>query len=210
MATIVSDIQAQGGVARAFTVDVTDEAALMSVADAVRHDFGPAGIVFNNAGVMLQTPIAHIDSQAWDQQVDLNIGGLNRIVRAFSAQLMAAADSQGVADLINTASIAAHALFPTFSVYAASKAYVTYFGKTLRAELGPRNVRVTTLEPGIVDTELQSHVADDRVRERLQSTRQNMDWLQAQDLAELVAFVVSRPARVNLAQIAVLPTRQVS
>lgn len=140
--------------------------------------------------------------------MDLNIRGLNHTVRAFVPQLIAAAGSQGVADLINTASIAARTLFPTFSVYAASKAYVTHFGNTLRAELGPRNVRVTTLEPGIVETDLQSHIDDSRVRERLQSTRQTVEWLQPDDIAELVSFVVRLPPRVNLAQIAVLPTQQ--
>jgi len=208
LAALAERIRQAGGRAAAFATDVTDAAALDATAAQVRDALGPTGIVFNNAGVMLPTPVTGADAAPWEQQVDLNIRGLNHTVRAFVPQLIEAAAAQGVADLVNTASIAARTLFPTFSVYAASKAYVTHFGNTLRAELGPRNVRVTTLEPGIVDTELQGHIADERVRERLQGTRQTVEWLQPQDIAELVCFVARQPARVNLAQIAILPTRQ--
>lgn len=155
LAALAREIELAGGRALALAVDVTDEAALARAAAQVRSALGPAGIVLNNAGVMLPTPVTGTDGSPWEQQVDLNIRGLNHTVRAFAAQLIEAASTQGVADLVNTSSIAAKTLFPTFSVYAASKAYVTHFGKTLRAELGPRSVRVTTLEPGIVDTELQ-------------------------------------------------------
>lgn len=208
LAALAARIRQAGGRAAAFATDVTDAAALAATAAQVRDSFGPAGVVFNNAGMMLPTPVAGTDAAPWDRQVDLNIRGLNHTVRAFVPQLIEAAATQGVADLVNTASIAARTLFPTFSVYAASKAYVTHFGNTLRAELGPRHVRVTTLEPGIVDTELQSHIADDRVRERLQGKRQSVEWLQPEDVAELVCFVARQPVRVNLTQIAVLPTRQ--
>ncbi len=210
LATLAAEIDAAGGRTLVLPVDVTDAAALAAAADQVRSRLGPAGVVFNHAGIMLPTPVTGSDSKPWEQQVDLNIHGLNNTVRAFVPQLIEAAATQGVADLVNTASIAARTLFPTFSVYAASKAYVSHFGNTLRAELGPRNVRVTTLEPGIVDTELQNHIADDRVRERLQSTRQSVEWLRPVDVAELVCFVTCQPARVNLAQISLLPTRQVT
>lgn len=207
---LVDAIREAGGRAEAYPVDVTDAAALASVAGAVAAALGPAGIVVNNAGIMLPTPVTSDDEGAWTQQVDLNIGGLNNTVRAFTGQLIETAKATGVADLINTASIAAHTLFPTFSVYAASKAYVSHFGRNLRAELGPRGVRVTTLEPGIVDTELQGHIPDGGVRARLEGTREQIEWLQPSDLAELVEFVVTRSPRVNLAQVAILPTRQVS
>jgi NADP-dependent 3-hydroxy acid dehydrogenase YdfG len=118
----------------------------------------------------------------------------------------AAAD--GVADLVNTASVAGRTLFPTFSVYAASKAYVIHLGNNLRAELGPKDVRVTTIQPGIVGTELQSHIDDENVRGRLAATRDTIEWLTPQDVAEVVAYAVGLPARVNLPEITILPTRQ--
>ena len=99
-------------------------------------------------------------------------------------------------------------MFPRFASYAASKAYVVHLGNNLRSELGRRNVRVTTLEPGIVDTELQDHIDDVEVRRRLGATRDGIEWLKPADIAEVLAFVVSRPPRVNLSEVAILPTRQ--
>lgn len=157
---------------------------------------------------MLPTPIARDSAEPARRQVELNICALNNTVQAFAQQLTSSAAQFGVADLVNTASIAAKMLFPTFSVYAASKAYVTHYGNNLRAELGPKNVRVTTIEPGIVDTELQGHIEDERVRARLQGTRETIEWLKPEDIAALIVFVVRQPARVNLAEIAILPTRQ--
>jgi NADP-dependent 3-hydroxy acid dehydrogenase YdfG len=206
---IAAEIEGAGGHAHAWPVDVTDVTALKSVAAGIRAELGPAAIVFNNAGVMLPTPVTGDSATASGRQVELNISALNHTVQAFASQLIEAAAVSGVADLINTASFAAKTVFPTFSVYAASKAYVVHYGNTLRAELGPRNVRVTTIEPGIVATELQSHIEDERVRARLEGTRQAVEWLTPADVAAVVAFVVTQPARVNLAEIAILPTRQV-
>ena len=205
---IAADIAAAGGRAIACCVDVTDAAALAQAAASVRSELGTAGIVFNNAGLMLPTPVASASSEPTDRQVALNIVGFNNTVRVFVEQLISSAAETGVADLVNTASIAAKTVFPTFSVYAASKAYVAHYGNNLRAELGPRNVRVTTIAPGIVETELQSHIADEHVRARLQGTRQAIEWLKAEDVAALVAFVVAQPARVHLSEIAIVPTRQ--
>jgi NADP-dependent 3-hydroxy acid dehydrogenase YdfG len=207
---IASEIRSAGGQAKAYPVDVTDAAALNAVATKIQEELGAAGIVFNNAGIMLPTPLASDSAEPSSRQVELNISALNNTVQAFAQQLIASAAKVGVADLVNTASIAAKMVFPTFSVYAASKAYVVHYSSNLRAELGPKNVRVTIIEPGIVETELQSHIDDERVRARLQGTRQAIEWLKPEDVASLVAFVVGQPSRVNLAEVAILPTRQVA
>jgi NADP-dependent 3-hydroxy acid dehydrogenase YdfG len=208
LAAIAQSIQSSGGRARAYAVDVTDAAAVAEVAQDVAARFGDAGIVVNNAGVMLPTPISELDSPNWGHQVELNIGAVNNTVIAFTDQLVRTAAADGVADLVNTASVAGRTLFPTFSVYAASKAYVIHLGNNLRAELGPKDVRVTTIQPGIVGTELQSHIDDENVRGRLAATRDTIEWLTPQDVAEVVAYAVGLPARVNLPEITILPTRQ--
>jgi NADP-dependent 3-hydroxy acid dehydrogenase YdfG len=205
---IVKDIKNAGGKATAHAVDVTDSAALEAVAAAIKAELGSAGIVFNNAGIMLPTPIAQRRADHWRGQVDLNITALNTVISAFVDQLVESAQSSGVADLINTASIAGKNVFPTFSVYAASKAYVIHLGNNLRCELGPKDVRVTTIEPGIVDTELQSHIPDQNVKDRLAGTRKTVQWLTPADVADVVSFTVSLPRHVNLSEIEVLPTRQ--
>jgi NADP-dependent 3-hydroxy acid dehydrogenase YdfG len=205
---IVKDIKDTGGKAAAYAVDVTDSAALMAVAAAIKAELGTASIVFNNAGIMLPTPIADRREDQWRSQVDLNISALNTVISAFVDQLVESGQSAGVADLINTASIAGKNVFPTFSVYAASKAYVIHLGNNLRCELGPKDVRVTTIEPGIVDTELQSHIPDQNAKDRLAGTRKTVQWLTPADIAEVVSFTVSLPRHVNLSEIAILPTRQ--
>jgi len=131
-------------------------------------------------------------------------------IAAFTPQLVASAAERGVADLINTSSIAAQNIFPTFAVYSATKAYVTHLSRHLRTELGAKNVRVSAVEPGIVGTELQGHVTDEGALAWLDGARASMEWLVPQDIAETVGFIASLPPRVNVQQVTVMPTGQAS
>ncbi|KAB2582118.1 short-chain dehydrogenase [Rhodococcus erythropolis] len=206
---LVSAIRESGGTAASFVVDVTDRNALTAAAALIEDELGSAGIVVNNAGIMLPTPLSRIEDSDWTRQIDLNVGAVNNTVTAFTQQLLRSAEDYGVADLVNTASIAGRNLFPTYSAYAASKAYVIHLSKNLRAEFAPKNVRVSVVEPGIVDSELQSHIADDAARDRLASTRERIEWLNPADIAEVMAYTVGLPAHVNLSEITVLPTHQI-
>lgn len=207
---IAAGIRSTGAVARAYPADVTSAQAVAEVADQVRGELGAAGIVFNNAGIMLPGAARDLADTTTNRQVELNIAALNTVIGVFADQLVEAAAAFGVADLVNTASIAARQPFPGFPAYAASKAYVRHLSATLRSELGAKNVRVTALEPGIVATELQSHIENDAIRDRLAGTREQIDWLEPGDIAELVVYVVSRPPRVSLLELPILPTRQPS
>lgn len=206
---IVQEISRSGGSASAETVDVTHPEAIFAAADRVYDAHGPASILVNNAGIMLPTPILNSDSADWTQQIALNVSALNTLTQAIAPQLIASAGGGTSADLINIASIAGRTPFPRFSVYSATKAYVIQFGATLRAELGPLGVRVSTIEPGIVDTELVSHIGDERVRTGIASTRSSVEWLRPEDVANLITHIVGLPARVSIPEIAVLPTAQV-
>ncbi|MEU9497279.1 SDR family oxidoreductase [Streptomyces sp. NPDC048196] len=207
---LVARIEKNGGEALALAVDVTDAAAVQAAADRVASQLGGADLLFNNAGVMLPAPVEELATDQWQRQIDLNITGLMNVIGAFTPQLVAAAGERGVADLVNTSSIAAQNIFPTFAVYSATKAYVTHLSRHLRAELGVKNVRVSALEPGIVGTELQSHVTDAGALEWLEGSKQTMEWLTPQDIAETVGFVASLPPRVNLQQVTIMPTGQLS
>jgi NADP-dependent 3-hydroxy acid dehydrogenase YdfG len=123
---------------------------------------------------------------------------------------VASAAERGVADLINTSSIAAQNIFPGFAVYCGTKAYVTHLSRQLRAELGAKNVRVAALEPGIVGTELQSHVTDAGALDWLEGARKSMEFLTPSDIAQTVGFLASLPPRVNLQQVTIMPTGQAS
>ncbi|MDW6065907.1 SDR family oxidoreductase [Streptomyces sp. FXJ1.4098] len=129
---------------------------------------------------------------------------------AFTPQLVKATGERGVADLINTSSIAAQGVFPNFAVYSATKAYVTHLSRHLRVELGPKNVRVSAIEPGIVGTELQNHVTDDGALAWLESSKETAEWLTPQDIAQTIGFIASLPPRANLQQVTIMPTAQPS
>ncbi|MFE2089907.1 SDR family oxidoreductase [Streptomyces sp. NPDC059460] len=205
---LVARIEKNGGQALALAVDVTDAAAVQTAADRVSAEFGGADLLFNNAGVMLPAPIEQLATDQWQRQIDLNVSGLMNVIAAFTPQLVKAAGERGVADLINTSSIAAQNIFPNFAVYSATKAYVTHLSRHLRGELGAKNVRVSAIEPGIVGTELQSHVTDEGARSWLESAKETMEWLTPQDIAQTIGFVASLPPRVNLQQVTIMPTAQ--
>ncbi|MGW5095480.1 SDR family oxidoreductase [Streptomyces nodosus] len=207
---LVARIEKDGGQALALAADVTDAAAVQAAADRVAAEFGGADLLFNNAGVMLPAPIEELATGQWQHQIDLNITGLMNVIGAFTPQLVKAAAERGVADLINTSSIAAQNIFPNFAVYSGTKAYVTHFSRHLRVELGAKKVRVSAIEPGIVGTELQSHVTDQGALEWLDGSKETMEWLAPQDIAQTVGFLASLPPRVNLQQVTIMPTGQPS
>ncbi|MFF7680054.1 SDR family oxidoreductase [Actinacidiphila glaucinigra] len=210
LAELVSRIEKNGGTALAITADVTDAEAVGAAAERVKNDLGGADLLFNNAGVMLPAPVEELRADQWQRQIDLNITGLMNVIGAFTPQLVEAAAERGVADLINTSSSAAQNLYPTFAVYAGTKAFVSHLSKHLRVELGPKGVRVSAVEPGIVGTELQDHVTDPGAAAWLQGSKETIDWLQSDDIARTVGFIASMPLRVNLPQVFIMPTAQPS
>ncbi|MFK0247585.1 SDR family oxidoreductase [Amycolatopsis azurea] len=207
--TLAKEIDRDGGTALVLAADVADAGAMRAAAAEVEAELGRADLLFNNAGVMLAAPIDELATGDWQRMIDVNMTGLMNAIGAFMPHLVASAAEKGVADLVNTSSIGAQAIFPSFGVYVASKAFVTHLSKNLRADLGPKNVRVAAIEPGLVETELQGHVTDAGALEWLDGVRETVNWLKPEDVAETVAFLTSLPARVNLQQVTVMPTSQV-
>ncbi|QIY68036.1 SDR family oxidoreductase [Streptomyces sp. RLB1-33] len=205
---LVARIEKNGGSATAITADVTDKAAMQAAADQVAAERGGADLLLNNAGVMLPAPIEELATDQWQRQIDLNITGLMNVIGAFVPQLVKTAGKSGVADLINTSSIAAQNIFPNFAVYSGTKAYVTQLSRHLRVELGPKHVRVSAIEPGIVGTELQEHVTDQGALDWLEGSKEDIEWLTPQDIADTIGFLASLPRRVNLQQVTIMPTGQ--
>ncbi|MET9922550.1 SDR family oxidoreductase [Streptomyces sp. NPDC006435] len=206
---LAARIAAEGGQAIAVPSDVTDDVSVDAAAATIHAAYGPTDLVVNNAGVMLPNPLEDGRIDEWSRMIDTNVTGALRIVRAFSADLIAAAATGRPADLVNISSIAAHVAFPDYAVYGATKAALTQLSTTLRTELGPRDVRVTNIEPGLTDTELGQHVDNPALSQQLQGMFEVIDALSAEEIADVVGFVTSRPPHVNLRQVIVLPTRQV-
>jgi NADP-dependent 3-hydroxy acid dehydrogenase YdfG len=208
LARLAQDITNAGGTALALPIDVTKQASIDDSAKAIADQLGTVSIVINNAGVMLPAPVVERRTSEWEQMIDLNITGAMRVIGAFVPALIEAAKRGGPADLVNISSIGAELAFPNFAVYCATKAAISHLSRNLRTELGPKDVRVSFIEPGLVATELQSHVTDDMANSWLESVRNTIDWLSGDDVAETIAFVVSQPKHVNLQQVTIMPTRQ--
>ncbi|MFD3521290.1 SDR family oxidoreductase [Streptomyces sp. NPDC058653] len=207
---LVARIGKNAGTAIAVAADVSDPDAVQAAADRVEAELGGADLLFNNAGVMLPAPIEERTTELWQRQIDVNVSGLMYVIGAFVPQLVRAAAEKGVADLINTSSIGAQNIYTNFAVYTGTKAYVTHMSRNLRVELGPKNVRVSTLEPGLVKTELQTHVTDDGALEWLDGVRDSLEWLTPEDVAGAVGYLAGLPARVNFQQLTLMPTGQLS
>ncbi|GAA3708251.1 SDR family oxidoreductase [Nonomuraea antimicrobica] len=206
--TLVDSIQASGGVAMALPVDVTDRQAVQAAADQITEQFGRADLVFNNAGVQLISAIDELRLDDWQRQIDLNITGVMNVIGAFLPHLSAAAEAGKPADLITTSSIAATRILEKFSIYSGTKAYISHLTRLLRVELGQKNIRVATIEPGMVDTELPDHVTDPDATKLMADLIDQIDVLQSSDIAETVAFMAAVPRHVNLTEITILPTAQ--
>lgn len=205
---LAARITAAAGTALPVPLDVTDRSAATAAAEHVADELGPVDLVFNNAGVQLISPIEDVRFDDWQRQIDLNITGVMNVIGAVVPQLIDSAAQGKPADLITTSSIAATRVLEKLSVYSATKAYISQLTRLLRVELGRKMVRVSTIEPGLVDTELPGHVTDPDGTRLMADLINDIDVLSAADVAETVAFIASVPRHVNLTEITILPTQQ--
>lgn len=201
-------IRAHGGIALALPTDITDRDAVLAGAERIADELGTVDLLFANAGVQLISGITDLAVADWDAQIDLNIKGTMNTVQAFLAPLETAAAEGRTADLVVTSSTAAVRYLEGFQVYSATKAYLTQLTRLLRMELGRKKIRVTAIEPGMVDTELPDHVTDPAASQLMADLIAQIDVLRSEDIAESIAFVAASPKHVNLTEIHILPTEQ--
>ncbi|MEV6255594.1 SDR family oxidoreductase [Nocardia sp. NPDC051929] len=188
--------------------DVGDQQSVRDAAATVRAAFGPVDLVVANAGVMLAAPFESALTDEWDQMVGTNVTGLLYTGRAFIDDLLAAATDGKRADLVLVGSIGGHTVFPNYAVYTATKAAVAHLTRNLRAEFGPRGVRIKNIEPGFVGTELGDGMQDEQQRSGLAQWRTAIEILEPGDIADAIAYAVDVPRHVNIAEIVVVPTQQ--
>jgi NADP-dependent 3-hydroxy acid dehydrogenase YdfG len=189
--------------------DVTVEA---EAREAVRRAVGELGrldVVVNNAGVMLLGPIVGAPTEEWQRMIDLNLRGLLHVTHAALPHLLVAAagEPRKVADVVNVSSVAGRVARSGAGVYNLTKFGVGAFTESLRQEVTGRHVRVAVVEPGIVETELLDHVRPE-VREASLRRFAGIEKLHADDVAEAIRFVVTRPRRVAVNEVLVRPTEQ--
>ncbi len=198
-----------GSEALVLETDVTvEDDARSAVAATVEH-FGRLDTVVANAGIMLLGPIEDAPVQEWEQMIDLNLKGLLYTSHAALPHLLAAATQapRHVADLVLISSVAGRVARNGSGVYNLTKHGVGAFGESLRQEVTKRHVRVSLIEPGAVATELSSHVREE-VRQASMSRFADVERMEAEDIADAVGYIVTRPRRVAVNEMLIRPTEQ--
>ena len=178
--------------------------------DRAASELGRLDVVVNNAGVMLLGPAADAPLDEWQRMVDVNVTGFLCVAHAALAHLLRAAEDEGgrrVADLVNISSVAGRRATSGSSVYNATKHAVGAFSEALRQEVTGRHLRVSVVEPGAVATELVDHNRPE-VQGRLRERFGDMQRLAAAEIADAIAYIVTRPRHVAVNEILIRPTEQ--
>ena len=185
----------------AITADVTDRDSLVSAAEQVAKELGPAEVLVNNAGVMLLAPFTSEQHQEQRQMIETNLLGAVAATEVFLDQLR-----DGGGDLVNISSVAGRTARPGNAVYAATKWGMNGWSESLRQELQP-DIRVVVIEPGAVATELTDHITHADTKAGAERMYEE-ESIPAEDVAEVIAFALGRPRGVSLNEILIRPTGQ--
>lgn len=208
--TLAAEIATVGGTALVIEADITDRAQAQSAVEQTVERFGQLDILVNNAGLMLLGPVVDADPKEWDRMIAINVQGLLHTTHAALPHLLkAAGDSpRRVADIVNISSIAGRVAWNGYGVYNLTKFGVNGFTEALRQEVTQRHVRVGVLEPGGVDTELGSHNTPDIRGEMIDPFYEQTEVLAPGDIADGVAYMVTRPRHASVAELWIMPTDQ--
>jgi NADP-dependent 3-hydroxy acid dehydrogenase YdfG len=190
-------------------LDVADPGAAAAVGPAIEAAGGRLDVLVNNAGVMLLGPAEQAPVEEWEQMVQVNVLGLLYCAKAALPHLLEAASTseRGTADLVNVSSVAGRVPRMGSGVYNATKFAVGAFSESLRQEVTRRHVRVGIVEPGAVATELAGHNRPE-VLETLAKRFSDMQRLEAEDIADAIGYMVTRPRHVAVNELLVRPTEQ--
>jgi len=207
---LADTIRGAGGTALVLAADVTAEAQAREVVERTVTELGRLDTLINNAGVMLLGPAVGAPMEEWRRMVEVNLLGLLYTAHAALPHLLSAAedDPRHVADLVNISSVAGRVARSGSAVYNATKHGVGAFSEGLRQEVTGRHVRVSLVEPGAVDTELSGHNRPE-VLDGIKKRFEGVERLRAEDIADAIGYVVTRPRHVAVNEMLVRPTEQV-
>lgn len=186
--------------------DVSNKQAVFQAIASLPPAFQQIDILINNAGNAhgLST-IQDGSIDDWDAMLDINVKGLLYVSKAILPQMV----DRNNGFVVNIGSIAGKEVYPNGNVYCASKHAVNALNKAMRLDLNKHNIRVSAIHPGAVETEF-SEVRFKGDKEKAKNVYKGFDALQAQDIAEIIYFVVTRPVHVNIEDLVVYPTAQAS
>lgn len=202
---LAAEIEAAGGRALALQADVTDLGSCETAARALINQFGRLDVLVNNAGLMPLSDVDSLQTDEWKRMVDVNVSGVLNATASVLPQMIA----QHSGHIFNMSSIAGRKVFTGLTVYCATKAAVAAFSDGLRMEVGPKhNIRVTCIQPGAVKSELYDHITDANYRRQMDDLASKMTFLEGEDIADTILFALKSPARMDVAELFVLPTEQ--
>ncbi len=201
---LVRRIEHHDGEAIAVPCDVTKRADSVAMVEKALEHFGRVDALVANAGVMPLSPVSRCDVDNWDLMLDVNCRGLLYSCAAVIPGFI----ERRSGHIVNVSSVAGRIVFPGGAVYCGTKHFVHAVSEGMRAELQEHGVRVTTIAPGYVATELQSHIADEGIKRGLHEMYKDMEVLRAEDIAGSVVYALTQPEHVSVNEVLVRPLHQ--
>lgn len=203
--SLAAEIREAGGEAECFDVDVRDHARLIEIAESISERYKAVDVLVNNAGIMDAAFTYDLDIEAAHACIDVNIKGVINAVQAVLPGMI----RQNYGHIINVSSVVgADRILPGLSVYSATKAAVSVFNEGLRQEMAANyNIRVSELVPGAVATELAARIDEPELLDQFRRFK-DVRFLDADDMARAVAFMIEQPDYVSINQMQIRPTNQ--
>ncbi len=201
---VAEKILATGGEALAIVADITDSTQIHSVVEKTKTVWAQIDILVNNAGIAVVGEIAQSNPDDWRRMIDLNVIALMNFTHAVLPLLQ----SQGSGHIVNISSVAGRTVRSGIGGYNVTKWGVNAFSEALRQEVSHQNIRVTVIEPGLVNTEINDHITDPIARQRSEERRKSITPLESEDIAAAIVYAVTQPTRVNVNEILIRPTTQ--
>jgi NADP-dependent 3-hydroxy acid dehydrogenase YdfG len=201
---LASQIEGQGGTAVAIESDIADEDQAKALVEGAGEALGGLDGLINNAGVMLLGPLQGADPDEWRTMINVNLLGLLYCTH-YALPLIR---DGGGGDIVNVSSTAGRNANFGSGVYNMTKFGVVGFSEALRQEGVHIGVRVTCVEPGFVETELQGHNTNPLVVEQIEKMRHAVDVLKGEDIANAVVYALAQPDHVSINEILVRPSKQ--
>ena len=205
LAELAEGIEADGGEALPIEIDITDHGKVEAAMGQISGQFGGLNHLVNNAGVMLLGTVEGWDIAEWQRMIDVNLLGLLYCTR----EALPIIRDSGGGHIVNVSSVAGRTANFGSAVYNMTKWGVTGFSEALRQEALNSNIRVTCVEPGFVDTELQGHNEHPMVVDGIKKAREEVGKvLEAEDIARGILYAVAQADHVNVNEILIRPTGQ--
>ena len=206
---LAGEIRDGGGTALSIEADLTSPESAFDAVERTVSELGRLDTLINNAGVMLLGPVVGAPLEEWQRMLEINLAGLLYCAHAALPHLLrgAADGPRQVADLVNISSVAGRVARRGSGVYNLTKHGVGAFSESLRQEVAKRHVRVSLVEPGAVDTELRIHNRPE-IQEQIVQRFADVERLEADDIADTILYIVTRPRRVAINELLVRPSEQ--